>query len=53
MEDLQYVGFWSRFWASVVDIIILMMIIYPIFGWICRWIACEEAVAGVGKQSFY
>ncbi len=31
MEDLQYVGFWSRFWASVVDIIILMMIIYPIF----------------------
>lgn len=31
MENLQYVGFWSRFWAVVIDTIILMMIIYPIF----------------------
>lgn len=31
MEDLQYVGFWARFWASVVDVILLMMIIYPLF----------------------
>jgi len=31
MEDLQYVGFWSRFWASAVDVIILMMLIYPLF----------------------
>ena len=31
MEDLQYVGFWSRFWASMIDMLILMMIIYPIF----------------------
>ena len=31
MEDLDYVGFWARFWASMVDVIILMMIIYPLF----------------------
>jgi len=31
MEDLQYVGFWSRFWATVVDTVLFMMIIYPIF----------------------
>ena len=31
MEDLQYVGFWSRFWASAVDVIILIIIIYPLF----------------------
>ena len=31
MEDLQYVGFWSRFWAAMMDMVILMMIIYPIF----------------------
>ena len=31
MKDLQYVGFWSRFWVSAVDVIILMMIIYPLF----------------------
>ena len=31
MEDLQYVGFWARFWASVVDIVLFMMILYPIF----------------------
>ncbi|NOR56074.1 MAG: hypothetical protein GQ531_07675 [Sulfurovum sp.] len=31
MEDLQYVGFWPRFWAVMVDTLILMMIIYPIF----------------------
>lgn len=31
MEDLQYVGFWARFWAMLVDTLILMMVIYPIF----------------------
>jgi len=31
MEDLQYVGFWSRFWASMIDVIIWMILIYPIF----------------------
>jgi uncharacterized RDD family membrane protein YckC len=31
MENLQYVGFWDRFWASVIDMIVFMMIIYPIF----------------------
>jgi uncharacterized RDD family membrane protein YckC len=31
MEDLQYVGFWSRFWATMIDMVIWMMLIYPIF----------------------
>jgi len=31
MEDLQYVGFWARFWATIVDVLLLMMIIYPLF----------------------
>ena len=31
MEDLQYVGFWARFWAVMVDTLILMMVIYPLF----------------------
>ena len=31
MEDLQYVGFWARFWAMMVDTLVLMMVIYPIF----------------------
>ncbi len=32
MDDtLQYVGFWSRFWASMVDIVLFLMILSPIF----------------------
>ena len=31
MEDLQYVGFWARFRATMVDIILLLLIIFPIF----------------------
>jgi len=31
MEDLQYVGFWARFRATIVDTILLILIIYPIF----------------------
>lgn len=31
MEDLQYVGFWARFRATMIDVVLLLMIIYPIF----------------------
>lgn len=31
MHDLQYVGFWARFWVTMVDTLILMMVIYPLF----------------------
>lgn len=31
MEDLQYVGFWARFWATVVDSLVLMVVVYPVF----------------------
>ena len=31
MQAFQYVGFWSRFWATIVDILILMVIMYPLF----------------------
>ena len=31
MNGLQYVGFWSRVWATVVDSVIFIMIVYPIF----------------------
>lgn len=31
MDDIQYVGFWSRFWATMVDIVLLLMLIYPLF----------------------
>lgn len=29
-EDLEYVGFWSRFGASLIDTILLCVVIYPI-----------------------
>ena len=31
MEDLQYVGFWARFRATIIDGTLLLLIIYPIF----------------------
>ena len=31
MEEFQYVGFWARFWAMMVDTVVLLMVIYPIF----------------------
>ena len=31
MDELQYVGFWARFWATMVDIVLLLMLIYPLF----------------------
>lgn len=31
MQAFKYVGFWSRFWATIIDIVILMVIIYPLF----------------------
>jgi uncharacterized RDD family membrane protein YckC len=36
-ENVEYAGFWIRFWASIIDSILLMMITYPIlyavYGW--------------------
>ena len=31
MEDLQYVGFWARLRATIIDSVLLILIIYPIF----------------------
>ncbi|MEO7252775.1 MAG: RDD family protein [Casimicrobium sp.] len=36
-DDLEYVGFWLRVWASVIDTVLILMVMYPllvaVYGW--------------------
>lgn len=47
-QDLEYVGFWLRVWAAIIDSILIMMIIIPIlihlYGW--SYFTTPELVSG-------
>jgi uncharacterized RDD family membrane protein YckC len=32
--ELQYVGFWLRVWASIIDTVLMLIIIAPVVSWI-------------------
>ena len=33
-QELEYVGFWLRLWASIIDTILMLIIIAPVVTWI-------------------
>lgn len=50
-ENLKYAGFWIRFWASIIDSILVMMITYPILYAVYGWAGLDYSVA-VGTTGF-
>jgi uncharacterized RDD family membrane protein YckC len=45
-EDLVYVGFWARAWASVIDTVLLLMIMVPVLFGVYGMGYLETASAG-------
>lgn len=43
-SELEYVGFWLRLWASIIDTVLMLVIIAPVVSWIYGadyWISGE------------
>jgi uncharacterized RDD family membrane protein YckC len=49
-EELEYVGFWPRLGASIIDTVLVAMVIYPLLYALYgkEYFASEHLVAGVG-----
>jgi uncharacterized RDD family membrane protein YckC len=44
-DTVEYAGFWIRFWASVIDSILVMMITYPLLYAIYGWVGLDYGAA--------
>jgi uncharacterized RDD family membrane protein YckC len=40
-DTVEYAGFWIRFWASVIDSVLVMVITYPILYAIYGWVGLD------------
>jgi len=49
-QELEYVGFWLRLWASFIDTVLVAMVLYPLLYALYgkEYFATEHLVAGVG-----
>jgi uncharacterized RDD family membrane protein YckC len=41
-QGLEFAGFWNRVWASIIDTILVLLIVYPIVVWIYGWEYFDE-----------
>jgi uncharacterized RDD family membrane protein YckC len=49
-EELEYVGFWARLWASIIDTVLSAMVLYPLLYALYgrEYFAGEHLIAGTG-----
>ena len=52
LPEFNYVGFWRRVWATIIDSVLLMALIYPILIWIYGWDYFERSALIVGWADF-
>jgi uncharacterized RDD family membrane protein YckC len=46
-QDVEYAGFWIRFWASLIDTILLMVVIVPLLVAVYGWVYFTEESSSV------
>ncbi len=52
VDELEYVGFWARVGACIVDSLLLAVVIYPILIAIYGWAYVSPASSGLGADTF-
>ena len=51
-DQVEYVGFWLRVWATLIDAVLLLLICWPLLIWIYGWEYFDSEALVVGPADF-
>jgi len=51
-ENLEYVGFWARLWATIVDTVLVMVVTTPLLGFYYGW-GSLLSLTGPGAEGWF
>lgn len=51
-EEVEYVGFWWRVWAAIIDSVLLILVCWPLLIWIYGWEYFDSEALIVGPADF-